>query len=197
MTAWKTSRPPPSAIPSRIRHRTALDADGKLLAMDIDFATDGGAYCTLSSTVLSRATLHSPGPYVCPNVRVRSHAWATNTVPYGAFRGFGAPQAIFAIERHMDEIAAAIGMDPIELRRRNFLHNGDTTATEQLMRDPVILDKLLDRALAESDYHARRARFAKENPDQRRQARPRHRRVLSRLGLHRLRRTLSEFACRP
>jgi CO/xanthine dehydrogenase Mo-binding subunit len=88
------------------------------------------------------------GPYVCPNVRVRSHAWATNTVPYGAFRGFGAPQAIFAIERHMDEIAAAIGIDPIELRRRNFLHDGDTTATEQVMREPVILDKLLDRALA-------------------------------------------------
>jgi CO/xanthine dehydrogenase Mo-binding subunit len=150
--------------PSRIRHRTALDADGKLLAMDIDLATDGGAYCTLSSTVLSRATLHSPGPYLCPNVRVRSRAWATNTVPYGAFRGFGAPQAIFAIERHMDEIAAAIGMDPIELRRRNFLHTGDITATEQLMRDPVILDKLLDRALAESNYHALRARFAKENP---------------------------------
>jgi CO/xanthine dehydrogenase Mo-binding subunit len=150
--------------PSRIRHRTALDKDGKLLAMDIDLATDGGAYSTLSSTVLSRATLHAPGPYVCPNVRVRSHAWATNTVPYGAFRGFGAPQAIFAIERHMDEIAADLGMDPIELRRRNFLHDGDTTATEQVMREPVILDKLLDRALIESDYHVKRARFARENP---------------------------------
>jgi CO/xanthine dehydrogenase Mo-binding subunit len=150
--------------PSRIRHRTALDKEGKLLAMDIDIATDGGAYSTLSSTVLSRATLHSPGPYVCPNVRVRSHSWATNNVPYGAFRGFGAPQAIFAIERHMDEIAAAIGLDPIELRRKNFLHDGDTTATEQVMLDPVILDQLLDRALRESDYYARRARFAQENP---------------------------------
>ncbi len=150
--------------PSRVRHRTALDKDGRLLAMDIEIATDGGAYSTLSSTVLSRATLHSPGPYVCPNVRVRSHAWATNTVPYGAFRGFGAPQAIFAIERHMDEIAATIGIDPIELRRRNFLHDGDTTATEQAMRDPVILDKLLDRALHESDYYAKRAHFAMENP---------------------------------
>jgi CO/xanthine dehydrogenase Mo-binding subunit len=149
--------------PSRIRHRTALDAQGKLLAMDIEVATDGGAYATLSSTVLSRATLHSPGPYVCPNIRVRSQAWATNTVPYGAFRGFGAPQAIFAIERHMDEIAAAIGLDPVELRRRNFLHDGDTTATEQVMREPVILDSLLQRALTESDYHARRARFAIEN----------------------------------
>jgi CO/xanthine dehydrogenase Mo-binding subunit len=85
-------------------------------------------------------------------------------VPYGAFRGFGAPQSIFAVERHMDEIAASIGLDPIEIRRGNFLHVGDTTATEQLMKDPVIMDKLLDRALEESDYHARRARFARENP---------------------------------
>jgi CO/xanthine dehydrogenase Mo-binding subunit len=150
--------------PSRVRHRTALDKNGKLLAMDIEVATDGGAYSTLSPTVLSRATLHSPGPYVCPNVRVRSRSWATNTVPYGAFRGFGAPQTIFAVERHMDEIAAAIGIDPVELRRRNFLHSGDTTATEQVMREPVILDKLLDRALAQSDYYSRRLRFAKENP---------------------------------
>ena len=149
--------------PSRVRHRTALDSNGKLLAMDIDIATDGGAYSTLSSTVLSRATLHSPGPYVCPMVRIRSHAWATNTVPYGAFRGFGAPQTVFAVERHMDEIAAAIGIDPIELRRRNFIHQGETTATEQLMREPVILDKLLDRALAESDYYKKRARFTQEN----------------------------------
>jgi CO/xanthine dehydrogenase Mo-binding subunit len=149
--------------PSRVRHRTALNADGKLLAMDIEIATDGGAYSTLSSTVLSRATLHSPGPYVCPNVRVRSGAWATNTVPYGAFRGFGAPQAIFAIERHMDEIAAVVGIDPVELRRRNFLHDGDTTATEQVMREPVILDQLLDRVLTESGYHEKRTRFAREN----------------------------------
>jgi CO/xanthine dehydrogenase Mo-binding subunit len=149
--------------PSRVRHRTALDKNGKLLAMDIDLATNGGAYSTLSSTVLSRATLHSPGPYVCPNVRVTSRTWATNLVPYGAFRGFGAPQAIFAVERHMDEIASAIGIDPVELRRRNFLHDGDTTATEQVMREPVILDKLLDRALEQSDYHAKRSRFAREN----------------------------------
>lgn len=150
--------------PSRVRHRTALDHDGKLLAIEIDLATDGGAYATLSSTVLSRATLHATGPYVCPNVRLHARSWATNHVPYGAFRGFGAPQAIFAMERHMDEIAAALGIDPVELRRRNFLHQGDTNATEQLMREPVILDQLLDRALKESDYYARRAQFARENP---------------------------------
>ena len=59
--------------PSRTRHRTALDKDGKLLAMEIDLATDGGAYSTLSSTVLSRATLHAAGPYSCPNVRIRAN----------------------------------------------------------------------------------------------------------------------------
>ena len=150
--------------PSRTRHRTAVDKDGKLLAMEIEIATDGGAYSTLSSTVLSRATLHSTGPYVCPNVRIRSRAWATNTVPSGAFRGFGAPQSIFAIERHMEQIALAVGIDSVELRRRNFLHDGDTTATEQVMREPVILDTLLERALKESDYTAKRERFAAENP---------------------------------
>ena len=149
--------------PSRVRHRTALDKDGKLLAIDIDLATDGGAYATLSSTVLSRATLHSTGPYLCPNVRVHARSWATNNIPFGAFRGFGAPQAIFAMERHMDEIAATLGIDPVELRRRNFLHQGDSNATQQLMREPVILDQLLERALSESDYHAKRAKFAREN----------------------------------
>ena len=150
--------------PARVRHRTALDGGGKLLAMEIELDTDGGAYATLSSTVLSRATLHSTGPYLCPHVRVRARSWATNNVPYGAFRGFGAPQAIFALERHMDEIAAALGLDPVELRRMNFLHQGDKNATEQLLREPVILDRLLDRALKESDYYAQRARFARENP---------------------------------
>jgi CO/xanthine dehydrogenase Mo-binding subunit len=150
--------------PSRTRHRTAVDKDGKLLAMEIEIATDGGAYATLSSTVLSRATLHATGPYVCPNVRITSRAWATNTVPYGAFRGFGAPQTIFAIERHMEQIALALGLDSVELRRRNFLHDGDSTATEQVMREPVILDTLLERALVESDYTAKRERFKRENP---------------------------------
>jgi len=150
--------------PSRTCHRTAVDKDGKLLAMEIEIATDGGAYSTLSSTVLSRATLHSTGPYVCPNIRITSRAWATNTVPSGAFRGFGAPQSIFAIERHMEQIARAVGVDSAEIRRRNFLHDGDTTATEQVMVEPVILDTLLERALKESDYHARRKQFTLDNP---------------------------------
>ncbi len=82
--------------PSRTRHRTAIDRDGRLLAMDIEFTIDGGAYCTLSPVVLSRGTIHAAGPYRCPNVRIRGCAVATNSPPHGAFRGFGAPQSLFA-----------------------------------------------------------------------------------------------------
>src|SRR5260370_2789039 len=113
--------------PSRTRHKTALSKDGKLLAMEIDFAIDGGAYCTLSPVVLSRGTIHAAGPYFCPNVRITSRAVAPNVPPHGAFRGFGAPQSIFALERHLDKVARAVGLTPAKLRRRNFLHQGETT----------------------------------------------------------------------
>ncbi len=150
--------------PSRTRIRTAVSKDGKLLGGTIDIALDGGAYATLSPVVLSRATLHAPGPYKWPHLRVRAKAMATNIPPHGAFRGFGAPQSLFAIERHMDKIAHTLGLTPEEIRRRNFLSTGDRTATGQLLTDPVDLQHLLTRALADSDYHAKRAAFAAENP---------------------------------
>jgi len=150
--------------PSRTRHRTAVTRDGKLLAMDIDFALDGGAYATLSSVVLSRGTIHAAGPYFCPNVRIRSRVAATNLPPHGAFRGFGAPQSIFALERQMDRVAQAIGLSPEEFRGRNFIQQEETTATGQVIHEAVNMDRLLDRALRESDYAAKRERFARENP---------------------------------
>jgi len=150
--------------PSRTRHRTAIDREGRLLAMDIDFVLDGGAYCTLSPVVLSRGTLHAAGPYFCPNIRIRGRVVATSTPPHGAFRGFGAPQSLFALERHMDVVATAAGIQPDELRRRNFITQGQTSAVGQVMRDPVEMDQLLARALALSDYHAKCARFAQQNP---------------------------------
>jgi CO/xanthine dehydrogenase Mo-binding subunit len=149
--------------PSRTRHRTAVDRDGRLLAVDIDFVIDGGAYCTLSPVVLSRGTIHAAGPYFCENVRVRGRAVATSTPPHGAFRGFGAPQSLFALERHMNVVAAAIGLAPDEFRRRNFITQGQTSAVGQVMRDPVGMDELLDRALALADYHAKTRRFAEAN----------------------------------
>ncbi|HTC73973.1 MAG TPA: molybdopterin cofactor-binding domain-containing protein, partial [Edaphobacter sp.] len=150
--------------PSRTRHRTAVSKEGKFLAGEIDFAIDGGAYATLSPVVLSRGTIHAPGPYHWPYITVRAKAMATNIPPHGAFRGFGAPQSIFALERHMDKIAKVVGLTPEELRRRNFLSTGDRTATGQLLSDPVDMQHLLTRALEESNYHAKRKQFDRENP---------------------------------
>jgi CO/xanthine dehydrogenase Mo-binding subunit len=176
LLAWKSGRPVKIVYdraedmaattkrhPSRTRHKTAVTKDGKLLAVEIDFVIDGGAYCTLSPVVLSRGTIHAAGPYFCPNVRIHSRAVATNVPPHGAFRGFGAPQSIFALERHMDKVAHAVGLTPEELRRRNFIREGETTATSQVIREPVDMNGLLTRALQLSDYHSKREKFAREN----------------------------------
>jgi CO/xanthine dehydrogenase Mo-binding subunit len=149
--------------PSRTRHRTAVSREGKILGGEIDFTIDGGAYLTLSPVVLSRGAIHAGGPYYWPNVRIRAKAVATNAPPHGAFRGFGAPQSLFAMERHMDRIAQAAGLSPIEIRRRNFLQPGQSTTTEQVVREPINLGKLLDRALEVSDYYAKQQGFANQN----------------------------------
>ena len=177
LLAWKAGRPVKMIYgrtedmaattkrhPSRTRHRTAVTRDGRLLAMDIDFTIDGGAYCTLSPVVLSRGTIHAAGPYSCPNVRVRGRAVATNVPPHGAFRGFGAPQSIFALERQMDKVAAAVGLSPEAFRRRNFIKPGDTLAVGQTIKEPVDMGALLDHAFTVSEYHEKAARFARENP---------------------------------
>jgi CO/xanthine dehydrogenase Mo-binding subunit len=150
--------------PSRTRHRTAVDKDGKILGGEIDFTIDGGAYKTLSPVVLSRGAIHAGGPYYWPSIRIRAKAVATNTPPQGAFRGFGAPQSLFAMERHMDRIAGVVGLSPVEIRRRNFLKPGQTTTTGQVVREDIDLSKLLDRALELSDYHPKKQKFAEEHP---------------------------------
>src|SRR5437879_5632436 len=157
--------------PSRTRHKTAVTKDGKLLAMEIDFVIDGGAYCTLSPVVLSRGTIHAAGPYFCPNVRIQSKAVATNMPPHGAFRGFGAPQSIFALERHLDKVAKTIGLTPEEFRRLNFIHEGETTATNPVIREKVDMEGLLNRAFELSDYYAKQALFTKQNRDQKKTVR--------------------------
>src|ERR1700723_2703677 len=149
--------------PSRTRHRTAVTRDGKILGGEIEFTIDGGAYLTLSPVVLSRGAIHAGGPYYWPNIRVRAKAVATNAPPHGAFRGFGAPQSLFAMERHMDRITQAVGVSPVEIRRRNFLQPGQATTTEQVIGEPINLGKLLDRALEVSDYHSKKQHFAEQS----------------------------------
>lgn len=149
--------------PSRTRHKTAVTKEGKLLGCEIEFDIDGGAYATLSATVLSRGTIHAAGPYRWPALRVRSRALATNTPPSGAFRGFGAPQSLFALERHMEKVALAVGLSPAEFRKRNFLRQGETTATGQVISDPVDLGSMLDKVLDHADYHDKRRFYRLSN----------------------------------
>ncbi len=150
--------------PSIVRHRTGVMADGTLVAADIDVLLDGGAYVTLSPVVLSRSILHATGVYRWPAARIRGRAVATNTPPNGAFRGFGAPQSLFAIERHMDRIALALGIEPLELRRRNLLRGGDRLPFGQELADHEIGARLvLERVLAVSGYERKRARRSRDS----------------------------------
>jgi len=133
--------------PGIITHRTAVNKDGTLLSQDIDIVLDGGAYCTLTPVVLSRAAIHAAGAYSCPNVRIRARAVATNTPPNGAFRGFGAPQSLFAAELMVEHVAERLGISSVDLRRQWMLRLGDTTATGQELTESVGSDLVLDAVL--------------------------------------------------
>lgn len=143
--------------PAVVRHRTAFDEEGRLLAIDVDVVMDGGAYLTLSSVVLSRALLHASGPYRCPQARIRGRVLPTNTAPNGAFRGFGAPQTQFAMERQMDLVARTLGLDPLTVRRRNALRPGDRLPTGQEM-DPTASALACLEAVEEKTGFSRRWR---------------------------------------
>jgi CO/xanthine dehydrogenase Mo-binding subunit len=149
--------------PSRTQIKSAWGKDGSLRALDIEFLLDGGAYLTLSPVVLSRGALHASGPYHCDHIRILAKALATNHPPHGAFRGFGAPQSLFAIERHVSEAAHLLGIDPAELRRKNLLRPGDVMATGQILRDQVDLPALMDKALDAIGYSSRKAEYAAHN----------------------------------
>lgn len=152
--------------PSQVRHRTGVDRDGRLVAQEIDVVMDGGAYVTLSPVVLSRGIIHAAGPYYCPNVRTTGRAVLTNSVPYGAFRGFGAPQTQFACERQMDRIARTIGMDPLEFRRINLLRDGQTTATGQVIKDGTDRHELLEKTAAVAHFAERQREYKAFNATQ-------------------------------
>ncbi len=145
--------------PAIVRHRTGVTRDGRLVAQDIEVVMDGGAYCTLTPVVLSRGALHAGGPYRCPNVRIRARATRTNTPPNGAFRGFGAPQTEFAAETHLNRIAEALGISPLEIRRRNVYVPGDVTPTGQVLRDSVAGEEVLERAAEASEFERLRSRM--------------------------------------
>jgi CO/xanthine dehydrogenase Mo-binding subunit len=149
--------------PGIMRHRTGVTRDGRLTAMDIDVVLDGGAYTTLSPVVLSRALLHAAGPYRCDHVRIRGRVVMTNTPPNGAFRGFGAPQAQFAGEVHMERIAERLALDPVRLREMNVLRPGDTMPTGQRLREDCAAAVVLAEALSRTDFCRKRRQLAGTN----------------------------------
>ncbi len=110
--------------PYLFRTRWGAKRDGKVIAAEVTAIADGGAYAYTSSKVLGNATLMCTGPYEIPNVKVDSYNVYTNNIPNGAFRGFGGPQGAFVAETQMNRLAEELGMDPVEIRMRNVLHEG-------------------------------------------------------------------------
>jgi len=139
LAAWKLKRPvkiiwsrQESIIghgkrhPMTLRARWGATKDGKLVAAEMEIIADAGAYLYTTNKVLGNSTITCTGPYFIPNVKVDTYGVYTNNVPTCAFRGFGAPQAIFMAEMQMSKLAEKLGMDPVSFRHRNALREGDT-----------------------------------------------------------------------
>lgn len=128
-----------------IRVKMGATRDGHLTAVEAELYGDSGAYASLGEKVMTRATTHATGPYTVPNARIDCYAMYTNNAPCGAFRGFGVTQSAFAVESVIDMLAHDLEIDPAEIRRRNGLQVGDTTATGQTLRESVGLHECLDK----------------------------------------------------
>ncbi len=161
LAAWKLRRPvaiewtrEESMIahhkrhPMRVRTRWAANRPGTITAVETEVIADGGAYASTSTEVLKVATLFATGSYRVPNVKVDGYAVYTNNVPSGAFRGFGAPQSQFAAEIMVTRLAQALGIDPVEFRRRNLYTEGDLEPTGHPLPRGVSALPVLDACLA-------------------------------------------------
>jgi CO/xanthine dehydrogenase Mo-binding subunit len=170
VAAWKVGRPVKLVYsrgedfvrsskrhPMTVTYRLGATRDGAFTAARVRIVADAGAYSTLTPVVLFRSTAHATGPYDIPNVETDACAVYTNNQTTGAFRGFGQPQTIFANESVVDEVAGALGIDPIEIRLRNALDVGRRTATDQLLTESVGLRETLVRARDASGWASKRA----------------------------------------
>ncbi|QGP91211.1 putative xanthine dehydrogenase subunit D [Neomoorella glycerini] len=149
--------------PFRFRYKIGATKEGKILALEAELVDEGGAYNSQAQFMNWRACVHAAGCYEIPNVKVDVYAVHTNKVYAGAMRGYSSPQIIYAQEQLMDELAAALNMDPVELRRQNALRPGSITATgQQLVDQTVPLVEVMDAVIARSNYYARREKYARE-----------------------------------
>ncbi len=149
--------------PAIITHKTGVKSNGKLTASKVQIVLDGGAYASLGVLVIVRATFHANGPYDIPNVWNDGYKVYTNNTYTGSFRGFGAPQAIFAAEAQMDEIARKLNIDPLDLRLINMLRPGSRTSTGQLMDESCGLPECVEAVVNASDYRNKRKQYESQN----------------------------------
>ena len=129
--------------PARMHYRHHADRDGRLVKVEARLVLDGGAYASTSGPVLVNACCFAAGPYVVPNALIDGWAVRTNNPPCGAMRGFGAVQACFGHESQMDKLAAALGLDPVELRLRNAMATGDCIPTGQVVSGAAPVGELI------------------------------------------------------
>jgi len=134
--------------PGTLAYEHGANRDGKLVYVKARILLDGGAYASSSTAVIANATCFSCGPYLVPNATIDGIVVYTNNPPCGAMRGFGSVQNCYAHEAQMDRLAAALGMDPVELRMRNALKTGDELITGQKIDGPVPVAELLARVVA-------------------------------------------------
>lgn len=140
--------------PIRVHTKWGATRDGKIVAVEARLVGDAGAYNYTSNKVLGNANLTASGPYEIPNIHIDTYAVYTNNVPSGAFRGFGAPQALFAAESQMNKLAAALDMDVLELRRRNVFHEGSIAPVGTPLPEGVSIDRVIEDCGRESYWHA-------------------------------------------
>ncbi len=136
----------------RIRARWGATSEGDLTAVECQVLLDAGAYNYTSNKVLGNAHLSVAGPYEIPNAWIDSATVYTTSVPGGAFRGFGAPQGAFVAECQMNKLAAALGLDPVEIRRRNLLTDASTTVTQVHMPEGVTIGEVVDACAEAAEF---------------------------------------------
>lgn len=139
--------------PSKIKLMASVDENNQVLGIKAHVSLDSGAAIGLSGVVLSRAMIAVTSAYTINNLSVTGDVYYTNTVPTGAFRGFGAPQMIFAIEMFMNHIAKDLGIDPFEFRIKHLAQQNDLTSTSGIFRDPIIMKEMIEKVTFESNYH--------------------------------------------
>ena len=149
--------------PAKLKYRTALDNEGNILSMCVEVFLDGGANAGLSSVVLQRSLINSAGVYKIPHFHAKGYLLKTNTVPNGAFRGFGAPQSFAGIESHISHLSKISKLAPLEYKRKYLVKQGDPTITKGQFRDPILMEEMIEDLLTKSNYKKKKEEFKRLN----------------------------------